>query len=313
MSESNSSKTLLHPFFSILLTLFLVMIGFQVIGPFLGALVGYLAYDGSATEYSAAIANIGKDPKLKIPLIIMQGVAAIFGLMLVPYYLLKKQKRNLTEFFQEESWHIQPALLIVVLVIVFMGVNSLLISWNQSIELPDWFGFNSWARNMEDRLQELTAFFTHFDSTGELFLALLVMALIPAIGEEFVFRGLIQHDLLRATRNPHVAIWFAAILFSAIHMQFFGFFPRVLLGALFGYLYYWSGNLIMPIIGHFVNNGVTVIGIYLYQQKVSTLNLDEPENLPLKFVIISAILSALLLNAYRTFYLKHARTETTNN
>jgi membrane protease YdiL (CAAX protease family) len=252
------------------------------------------------------------DADLKVPLFIMQGTGALIGLILFPLYLLQKQKRKLASFFEPDSWHMQPALLVIILVVVFMGFNSVFIDFNQKLELPDWFGFGTWARNAEDRLHELTTFFTVFDTTGQFLLAFVVMAVIPAVGEELVFRGFIQNDFLRATRNPHAAIWLTAILFSAVHLQFFGFIPRMFLGALFGYLYYWSGNLIMPMLGHLVNNGVMIIGIYLNQKGAIAVDLETPERLPWKIVIISGILSALLLYAYRTFYLKHARTETFN-
>jgi uncharacterized protein len=311
MTDSNSSQNLPHPITSVVLTIFLAILGFQVVGPFLGALVAYPFYDGTPAEYQEALSHIGKDPKLRTPLLIIQGVGAAFGLILVPLVLLKKLKRSVSDFFDNDSFHIQPALLVIILVVVFMGFNSLFIEWNQSIELPGAFG--EWARSTEDYLEEMTKFFTVFNTTGELVLALFVMAIIPAVGEELVFRGLVQNDLLRATRNPHVAIWISAILFSAVHMQFFGFIPRMFLGALFGYLYHWSGNLAMPMLAHFVNNGFSLIMMYMYQQGATTLDLETPEKAPWKVIIISTILSAFLLYAYRTFYLKHAHTEITNS
>src|SRR5690554_5832087 len=107
---------------------------------------------------------------------------------------------------------------------------------------------------------------TRFDNAGDFILALIVIGLIPAVGEELLFRGLVQNQIGAITKNIHVAIWLAAFLFSTFHFQFYGFVPRMFLGVLFGYLYYWSGNLFIAMLAHFINNGLTLILLYMYQQ-----------------------------------------------
>ena len=105
-----------------------------------------------------------------------------------------------------------------------------------------------------------------------------------------------------ATGNIHISIWFAAILFSAIHFQFFGFVPRLLLGALFGYLYYWSGSLMLAILAHFVNNAVSVTALYLYQEGQFTFDVESQESAPLNVVILSGILTVGLLYYFYKYY-----------
>ena len=139
----------------------------------------------------------------------------------------------------------------------------------------------------------------------DLLVAMLVIAVLPAIGEELVFRGLIQNELYRGTKNIHVAIWVAAILFSAIHFQFFGFVPRLLLGALFGYLYYWSRNLWIPILAHFVNNGLSVLVMYFYQRGSFEYDLENPESVPLNAVIISGVVTIGLLYYLYQYFQAH--------
>ena len=98
-----------------------------------------------------------------------------------------------------------------------------------NIKFPEFMsGFEQWAIQEEERLAKLTAAITDFKSTGELLLGIFVIALLPAIGEELVFRGMIQRELWRGTLNIHLAIWISAAIFSAIHMQFYGFIPRLL-------------------------------------------------------------------------------------
>jgi len=194
-------------------------------------------------------------------------------------------------------------LVTVFLVIIFMAVNSIFIEWNAHVNFPDFLGeFERWAREREDAAAELTKSLTHFASAGELLLALVVIAILPAFGEELVFRGLVQTELHRATKNIHVSIWFAAFLFSAIHFQFFGFVPRLLLGALFGYLYYWSGSLVLAIIAHFVNNAVPVIALYLYQRGTVTFDVESEEAAPLNVVVMSALLTVGLLYYFYKYY-----------
>ena len=100
------------------------------------------------------------------------------------------------------------------------------------------------------------------------------LAVVPAIGEEFLFRGIMQRSLIDFNINPHTAILITAIVFSAMHMQFFGFFPRFFLGVLLGYLYYWSGSIWVPIIGHFFQNASSVILIYWMNNSNDTF-IDE--------------------------------------
>jgi hypothetical protein len=114
---------------------------------------------------------------------------------------------------------------------------------------------------------------------------------------------LIQTELYRGTKNIHVAIWISSILFSAFHVQFFGFVPRLLLGALFGYLYYWSGNIFVPMLAHIINNSLTVIVIYLNQQgMVSDEMVADDSAAPWPAVIVCAIICTALLYYFKNFF-----------
>ena len=150
-------------------------------------------------------------------------------------------------------------------------------------------------------MEELTKYLTEFESTGYLLAAIIVIAVIPGIGEELLFRGFLQNLLKRIFKNDHAAIWIAAILFSAIHFQFYGFVPRMLLGALFGYLYYWSGNLLYPIIAHFINNFVSLIALYVYQKGLTNIDVESTEALPMMYVIIFSVLFVVTLIYFKNY------------
>lgn len=160
---------------------------------------------------------------------------------------------------------------------------------NEMMQLPDWLKpIEDWMRSKEDENMKLTQDFLKVDSLGGFLLNLLALAIVPAFGEELLFRGLIQKTIQNHTRNIHLAIWSSAILFSAIHLQFYGFFPRMIMGAIFGYFLVWSQSIFVPIICHFQNNATIVIVYYLMPDKV-----EEMENLGSQDLSIS-ILSLLL-------------------
>jgi membrane protease YdiL (CAAX protease family) len=102
-----------------------------------------------------------------------------------------------------------------------------------------------------------------------------MIGIIPAIGEELLFRGVIQRIFTEWTKNIHWGIWISAILFSALHLQFYGFVPRAILGAIFGYLLVWSGNLWLPVLAHFINNTVAVIAYYFYGEGILSVDPDK--------------------------------------
>jgi len=157
------------------------------------------------------------------------------------------------------------------LVLVFMIALTPFLSWiieiNATMVLPDFMsGIEQWMRDSERSAEQMTKAFLTFNGIGSLIYVLIIVAVVPAVGEELLFRGVLQKIFINWTKNAHVGIWVSAILFSALHMQFFGFFPRFLLGLLFGYIFYWSNSLWLPILGHFINNGTVVVVAYLYPE-----------------------------------------------
>lgn len=183
------------------------------------------------------------------------------------------------------------------LVLVSVPFMSGLIEWNATAHFPAFL--QSWeesARAMEDRAQELTRYLTRFHSPGRFLIGLLVIAVVPAISEELVFRGVIQRSLVRWFGSAHVGVWVAAAIFSAIHFQFFGFVPRFVLGLGLGYLYQWSGNILVPMAAHFTQNAFQLGLLYLQQRHVfNTFDPDSTESLPWPWMLASLAVTAALL------------------
>ena len=156
----------------------------------------------------------------------------------------------------------------VVLMLVALPAINLLAHINEQIALPAFLEpLEAWMKTQEETAKNLTDQFMHVTSFGGLIINLLLMAVLPAISEELTFRGVLMNLFkvkgerleVKGESVPHLAIWCSAILFSAIHLQFYGFVPRMLMGALFGYMLVWTGSLWTPILMHFTNNAMAVI------------------------------------------------------
>jgi membrane protease YdiL (CAAX protease family) len=164
--------------------------------------------------------------------------------------------------------------------------------WNQNIVFPDSLKIiENWLIHKENQLKVLTEFMTTYDNIWSLLTGVIVIAIIPAIGEELVFRGIFQNIFKSFFKNYHVSIWLTAFIFSAIHLQFYGFFPRMLLGAVFGYVFYWTGNILIPIFMHFCNNAGTLIILHFNHQKIITLDTESTEDIPLTILFTTLIIS----------------------
>ena len=168
--------------------------------------------------------------------------------------------------------------------LLIAGIGMLLampaINWladlNQHMNLPGAFsGIETWMKNSEAKATEMTEIFTRGTSIRKLILNLFVIAFMAAVSEEIFFRGILQKVLIECTRNKHIGIWIAAALFSAFHMQFFGFIPRMLMGAYLGYLFLWSGSLWPGMIAHFLNNGMAVFLSWLMNRGEISANADK--------------------------------------
>jgi len=270
----------------------------------LGFFIAIPFYDGSIFDLPEKISNPTLYPEIRLPLVIIQGSATLIGLILIPLlYLFSMERINPIIWIRSKDTSALMLLVTGFIVVAFMATNSVIIEWNANFVFPEFLKeFGVWARERETLAEELTRFFTAFDSFGDFLLGVVVIALLPAIGEELVFRGMLQPELFRATGNHHAAIWISAILFSAFHMQFFGFVPRMLLGALFGYLYVWSGNLLIPMVAHFVNNGFSVLMMYLYQKGTIPIDLEAPEAAPWPMVVGFTAVFVALMFYFKKFY-----------
>ena len=296
-------------FTSLLLLIAFVFLGLFV-GQFLGMALVFPLLNFDVQQVMQVLSNPTKLPEARTALLILQTGGALFGFVLAP--LVHQQfidHASIPKLLSTRHTAVVPLALVLGLVLAFMPVIALVTEWNINLDFgPISPAFQEWAYAKEDQLRELTEYLTRFESFGGLLVGLFVIAVLPAVGEELVFRGIIQRRLYTLAGNPHIAIWVAALIFSAIHLQFFGFFPRLLLGALFGYIYYWSGNLWYAVFAHFVNNGFTLVMLYLYQQGSVDTNIDSTESVPWSMALLALVACSVLL----FFFKRHANQAATH-
>ncbi len=291
----------------------MLLVGFILIGLSLGnvlsmaltLLLGHLSGDFTFDQIGQILANPESIKHSWWYLMLIQVITHLFT-FLVPclIYWRVAEKRSLIAIFSRPRPLFSTLLIVAFLVIAFMPFNSWVIDWNNSMTFPAGLHkVESWMQQKESELSVLTIFLTNFDTSFQLFIAVCVIAIIPAIGEEVLFRGIIQRKIFSKTLNSHLSIWIAALLFSAIHLQFYGFIPRVLLGALFGYLYVWSANILIPITAHFVNNAITIFLYFAIHRKMTTYRIEDlSKPAPSYEIIFSLVISAFLLYLIKRRY-----------
>ena len=206
----------------------------------------------------AALFTVGNDiVRLKIG----QGISSALMFIAPPlilYAFTRTEPMRQMGFRKPIKWWM--LLIGILLMFVSLPLTNLLGTWNEKVNFGPFL--ESFLKMLEDAAGDLTQRMLEVDTIEGLLGNLLVIALIPAIGEELTFRGVVQQALTRKC-NPHVAIWLSAFIFSFIHFQFYGFLPRMFLGLILGYMFYYSGSLWTSILMHFINNGTAVVVAYL--------------------------------------------------
>ncbi len=187
-------------------------------------------------------------------------------------------------------------LVMLTLIVAIPFLNALAL-FNSEMVLPPWMhSLEVRIKSMEETAGRLTGLFLSGGDGYTLALNMFMIAVLPALGEEFLFRGIIQRLLTEWTTNKHVGVWLAAFLFSFIHFQFYGFLPRFLLGLYFGYLLVWSSSIWVPVTGHFINNGVAVLYYHFATKPMGETNMDKlGTSKEFNYVLYLSILSTLLL------------------
>jgi len=252
------------------------------------------------------------DPRTVAALKVIQVFGGGIGLFIVPALLLAWLFSDGTGSYLPVRRLPGAASLFMVVLVLLVSVPLVnqLVEWNSRLALPGALHpLEEWMKDAEADAAELTEAFLRTDGWTGVLVNLLIVALLPAIGEEFLFRGVLQRILIGATRNAHAGIVLTAAVFSAIHAQFYGFLPRMLLGVYFGYLVWWSRSIWLPVIAHFLNNAGAVLVAFLAGHGSLPVDPDTigTDKESAWLVVSSALLTAVFIGFVRKAEMKDKR------
>lgn len=249
--------------------LFILGLVFQFLGAFLAAWI----YGFGISE----ILTLGAfdDPRYVAASKLIQILGAL-GTFIIPALLFSYLFEG--DFFSYYQFRNParsvPMLLIIAMMIAVIPFINYLAEINLKLEFPI-RAVDRFLRSLEHEAEEVMRAFTTTRTVGGLLVNLLMIGVIAAVGEELIFRGLLQRLMYGMVKNVHVAVLITAILFSAFHFQFFSFLPRFVLGLILGYLMYYGRSIWYPILAHFVNNTMGVIYYYFYSRGSADDMLEE--------------------------------------
>jgi hypothetical protein len=254
----------------------------------------------------------GKELAFLRYLLIIQGIS----IFIVPAIIILNIQKPLhhISFFIGKFPLAKDVLLVVVLTFCILPVTSFTGELNSMMRLPEWLsGVEQWMIEKEDNIGDFVDLLINSGTFGVMMLNLLMIAVIPAIGEELIFRGIFQKICYKLFKSGHLSVWVIAFFFSAIHLQFFGFIPRFILGLVFGYLFLWSRTLWLPVISHFVNNAVPVTTAYF--QGLEKVNTQPEISLWKQLIYISLpiIITLVILQYFRNNYKKEEEAQLHNS
>ncbi|MFN3341740.1 MAG: lysostaphin resistance A-like protein [Flavobacteriales bacterium] len=242
----------------IFITLFLVML--------LGKLIADWGYGINLLD-----PDFAKDPSAEGVTAVQRWLMVLnqLGFFLIPALLFGQMMYSGEQsYFPLRKPNLMQFGLAIVLVFAMQAPIDFLLRLNSSLPLGD--EVMSDINEMEVKAAFMIKQLIGEGSFADVAIAMIVLAIIPAIAEEFFFRGVLLQTFRASFRSAHLAIWMTAIVFSFIHMQFLGFIPRMLLGALLGYIMVWSGSIWLSIIVHFFNNALGVFLLFQFDDEVIT-------------------------------------------
>ncbi len=285
-----------RPYWIQLIVLALFMLGGMMISSALGELVILLLYHTPQMLEAS-------DPVTAIR--ISQSLVTI-GTFLVPALLFAYCYNR--QWFDYNAANRRPKQsminIVLILSVTLLPVVGALSAFNQHI-MPQEGGVAEFMRDLEEAANHILELVTSQRSSWDLVANMLVFAVLAGVCEEFFFQGALQPLMMNWTKNPHIGILLTALIFSALHFQFYGFIPRFLLGVYLGYLFYWSRSLWLPILAHVLHNALSLMVDFTLQGRgIDTDNLqftDVRGSLPTAAAcaLISAMAIVYLWRIYR--------------
>jgi uncharacterized protein len=256
---------------------FFMLIAFAVAGVFIAALISIPVWTGMTGQGLKEMEKGMSDPANSNAIKVIQSITFIIGFLLPAIftaYLLNRKPMDLLGFSKKINW--KQIGLVCAIIAAAMFASTFFSYLNERLPISESLKLR--FDKMESNYNQQVEVIIGLNSFGEYILALIIMAFLPALCEETLFRGGLQNFLTRSTKMPWLSIIIVSILFSAAHFSFYGFLSRIFLGVVLGLLYQYSGRLWLNIIAHFVNNAIAVTAIYYLKTQGKSLKDAIGEN-----------------------------------
>lgn len=304
-----NTPSALKTFFLRILSLFFLLLAGLAVTALLYVLISFIQCGFDTNLISEKMKNMTSDAG-QIRLI--QTLQSFCIFIIPPFVLCEIYGVSSSRFLSLKLPDWKPAFIGMLSIVAMMPLLNVLVAWNEGLHLPEFLQeAERWMRASEDSAKMVTDRLMAGTSGLDLFLNLIIVAVLAGVGEELFFRGLLMSIFTDALKSKsglvlkpwvmHVSIWTIAILFSAIHMQFFGFFPRLIIGAWFGYLLWWTGSIWVPILAHFANNALSTLAIFEQNKGVLT---DNPDRWGMGNTWWLSLISLLLIAGTVRYFLK---------
>ena len=261
-----------------------ILLALIIIGLILGTVIGW-----------AYVFITKSNPQDLNALRFMQISSQLFTFVFPPIayaFLVKENPVNALGLKKSKTLWI---LIGIAMIFAIMPFNSVIAEWNANLTLPESMSkIESLMKQMQEAATEIIEKFVSVDTIGGLILNLFMIAGLAALGEELLFRSIIQTSLIKICKNAHIGILIASVIFSFIHFEFYGFVPRLILGMLLGYMFYFSGSIWISMLMHFLNNGTVVFIYFLNNKGITNIDVDTFGQTSIPVLIVSIVVMIVL-------------------
>ena len=285
----------------------------QLLVTFGVTILSYLLFGFASFQIAKLVTGIGPEEFTKAvhkPEILESYVTAskivqaisVIGLFMVPAFVLPKYLFHIDPVKYNGLNRRSPFFLLIVTAFILVSFIPFL-EWvtdlNMNMKFPAFMqGVYDWMKSTEDNSDKVIGQMLLMKTPAALIINILLIAVLPAVAEELYFRGYLQRTIYYWLGRRHVAVILTAFIFSFIHFQFFGFFTRMALGVVLGYIYLWSGNLRLSMFFHFLNNLYPIVISYEMQRSGQHFDINQAATYPVAVTILSLVLGCGLMYVF---------------
>jgi CAAX protease family protein len=294
---------------SMLLYTLLIVVASWIVFQFISLFAGIWIFN---VDFETALSSINhlEDPKIIAYLKFVQSITSVGMFIVSSWVVAWSLSTDPIKFMGLDFWPgFFMTFLVIILTLFTLPMNNYLTYFNNQLELPKALsGLQEYFVSKEAQMENVMNGFLSVQTFWGLLMNIIIIGLIPAVGEEFLFRGLIQKFLVKGLKRVHLAVLLTAFVFALFHFQFLSILPRFVLGIILGYLYIWSGSLWMPILMHFINNSLAVVyfHFYLSGKTGDTLEVIGTPGNDLVYALLSIVIVTIILFVIRRISLENA-------